>query len=64
MNCYYCPNYKTDYGPAKSSYCRAFQAKLSDEENPDGAKEFYKYYNMGGESTNVCPHGSHSKDYD
>lgn len=64
MNCYHCPNYKSDHGPANSSYCRAFQATLSDEDNPRGAEEFYKYYNMNSKATDTCPNGSHSKDYD
>ncbi len=62
--CTECPNYQRDYGPADSTYCRAFSAKLSDSDSPQGAKEFMKYYNMGWNATTSCPSGSHSKDYD
>ena len=64
MDCYYCPNYKADYGPLGVSYCRGFQATLSDKDNLEGGKEFSKYYAMDGRATNACPKGSHSSDYD
>ena len=63
--CTECSNYRNDYGPADSLYCRAFSAKFShDESNPQGAKDAAMYNAMGWKATTTCPHGNHHKDYD
>lgn len=63
-SCFECHNYKKDYGPSKSSYCKAWEAKLNDYDNKEGGREFAKYNTMGWSATKKCPYGVHDSDYD
>ena len=63
-SCQECVNYKSDHGPLRSSYCRAFGAKLNDSDNREGGQQFSQYWSMGSKATISCPHGRHSRDYD
>ena len=62
--CQQCNKYESNWGPARSSYCSAYRAKINDSKNEEGGKEFAKYFNMGWKATKECPHGWNSPDYD
>jgi|GEM_PF-6330553 len=62
-SCQECLNYESQHGPLKSSYCRAFGAKINDHENESGGQQFAEYWGMR-DATRKCPHGRPHPDFD
>jgi hypothetical protein len=61
-SCQECNNFVKRFGPTGSKYCKAFEAKIKDKQNTEGAEKFSNYFNSGENATNDCPNAQLGED--